>query len=255
MNLQQLVDELRNNILFDRSDAVAGDPDQLWDDATLVRYIDEAQRRFATRGFVIKDGTTPEVTEVTLEDGVSEYTLHPSVIAVVSAKVSTSSYDLVRSGHSVLNAYVPPSNDTWDLSTLASLAPGAPRVFTTDEEIGLDDDSTYSAVKLRIYPEPDADADGTIIKLRVFRKPLDTLTTNAMAAVPEVPIDHHIDMLDWAAYLALRIVDTDAGNDKRADKFAASFEAHVTAARKMVLRKLFAPQGWGFGRGGWAWGS
>jgi hypothetical protein len=47
MELSDLLDELRNNILYDRSDSVSGDPDQLWSDATLVRYINEAQRRFA----------------------------------------------------------------------------------------------------------------------------------------------------------------------------------------------------------------
>jgi hypothetical protein len=51
--------------------------------------------------------------------------------------------------------------------------------------------------------------------------------------------------------LALRIVDQDAGNRVRSADFAASFEAHVQDARKLVLRKLFAPTGWGFGRGGW----
>jgi hypothetical protein len=255
VNLQSLVDELRNNILHDRSDAIAGDPDQLWDDDTLVRYINEAQRRFATRGFVIKDASTQEVVNVTLEDGVATYTLHPSIIAVASARISTIERDLVRTGHSVLNAYTAPSADVWDLSVLEALPPGTPRAFSTDEEIGLDDDDTFSACVLRVYPVPAADDDGTLIKLRVFRKPIDNLDADNMTAIPEIPIDHHIDMLDWAAYLALRIVDTDAGNDKRADKFAASFEAHVTAARKMVLRKLFAPQGWGFGRGGWAWGS
>lgn len=257
MNLQQLVDELRENILNDISDAIEGesDPDLLWSDATLVRYINEAQRRLACRGFVIKDGTTTEVCRITLEEGVDTYTLHPSIIAVVSARLEDQQRDLYRAGHSVLNGYTSPNSDTWDMSALETLPPGTPRAFSTDEEIGLDDNDTYSACVMRVYPEPDADADGLFVYLRVFRKPLDELSENNMSATPEVPGDHHLDMLDWAAYLALRKVDIDANNDRRADKFAASFEAHVQAARKMVLRKLAAPQGWGFGRGGWAWGA
>ena len=256
MNLEELVDELRNNILSDVSDAIEGesDPDQLWTDATLVRYINEAQRRLATRGFVIKDSTTSEVVNVTIEEGTTDYVLHPSIIAVASARISTETKDLIRTGHSVLNAYISPTQDNWDLSQLETLPPGQPVAYTTDESVGEDDEGTYSAVTMRVYPVPDANADGTVIKLRVFRKPLDDLSVNNLSAVPEVPVDHHLDMLDWAAYLALRKVDIDAGNDKRADKFAASFEAHVQAARKLVLKKLFAPQGWGFGRGGWSWG-
>jgi hypothetical protein len=255
MNLQELVDELRDNILYDRSDSVSGDPDQLWSDATLVRYINESQRRFATRGLVIRDGTTAEVTQVTLEDGVSEYALHPSVIAVISAKVSTDAMDLVRTGHAVLNAYRTPDNNDWDLTRLYTLPPGAPRAYSTDERFEEDDSGSMSVVTLRVYPEPDADADGTQINLRVIRKPLDDLSVNNMGATPEIPSDHHLEMLDWAAYLALRIVDTDAGNPKRAAEFAQSFEAHVQAARNMVLKKMFVPQGWGFGRGGWGWGA
>lgn len=255
MNLRDLLSELRNNILNDRSDSVSGDPDQLWTDATLVRYINEAQRRFATRGLVIRDNTTAEVVNVTLVAGVTEYTLHPAVIAVVSAKKSGETKDLVRTGHSVLNAYTTPSTDNWDLSLLATMPPGPPLAYTTDETLAEDDDGTISAVVLRIYPQPDAAAAGTVIKLRVIRRPLENLVVGNLSAVPEIPVDHHIEMLDWAAYLALRIVDQDAGNMPRAEKFAASFEAHVQNARKLVLKKMFVPQGWGFGRGGWSWGS
>jgi hypothetical protein len=253
VQLSELRDELRNNILYDRSDSVSGDPDQLWSDPTLTRYINEAYKRFAKRSLVIRDNTTPAVVNVTLDEGVTEYTLHASVLAVVSARVSDSAKDLVRTGHSVLNAYTSPDNNTWDLSLLEAMPPGAPLAFTTDETIGDASDTTQSAVVLRVYPEPDADADGTVVKLRTIRMPLADLSGDT--DVPELPATHHLEMLDWAAYLALRIVDTDAGNPKRAAEFAQTFEAHVQAARSMVLRKLFAPQGWGFGRGGFSWGS
>ena len=62
-------------------------------------------------------------------------------------------------------------------------------------------------------------------------------------------------MLDWAAYLALRIVDDDAGSARRALEFRASFDQHVKEARTLVMRKLFTPVEWGFGRGGFSWGS
>jgi hypothetical protein len=114
-----------------------------------------------------------------------------------------------------------------------------------------DDDGTIATVSMRIYPTPRAADDGTLIRLRVIRMPLDELTVDNLVAVPEIPVDHHLEMLDWAAYLALRIVDVDAGNAKRAADFAQSFEAHVQEARKLILNKLYVPQRWGFGRGGW----
>lgn len=252
MILSDLLSELRVNILNDRSDRTGGsDSDYLWTDNTLVRYINEAQRRFACRALVIRDATTPEVVNVTLEEGVTEYTLHKAVLAVISAKLEDEISDLGRVGHSILNRSTI-STDNWDLSLTATATPGKPIGFSTDEQVIEDDGGTMSAVTLRVFPAPSADYDGEMIKLRVVRKPLEDLVITDLAAVPEIPEDHHIEMLDWAAYLALRIVDDDAGNPKRAAEFAQSFEAHVQYARTMVMRKLFAPMPWGFGRGGWS---
>lgn len=250
MKLSELLSELRVGILNDRSDRTSGSSDYLWTDETLVRYINEAQRRFARRGLVIRDASTAEVVDVAIQAEVDEYTLHPAILAVITAKLDGEVRDLARTGHSMLNA-TPRTTDNWDLSISSTIAPGKPVAFSTDEEIGEDDDGTMSVVTLRVFPTPDVDYT---LKLRVVRMPLDDLSVNNLSQVPEIPLDHHLEMLDWAAYLALRIVDDDAGNPRRAAEFAQSFEAHVQAARTMVMRKLFASQPWGFGRNGWAWG-
>lgn len=252
MKLGDLLTELRVGILNDRSDQTSGTSDYLWTDDSLIRYINEAQRRFACRSLVIRDATTPEVVDVVLQEGVDEYQLNSAVLAVISARVETDRHDMARAGHSVLNrANV--SAENWDLALASTTAPGKPQVFSTDEQVAEDDAGTLSAVTMRVFPTPSADMDGVKIKLRVCRKPLDTLALNNLEASPELPEDHHLEMLDWAAYLALRIVDHDAGNPKRAAEFAQSFEAHVQYARTMVMRKLFAPMPWGFGRNGWSW--
>lgn len=252
MKLSDLLSELRVNILNDRSDRVAGSADYLWTDDTLVRYINEAQRRFARKGLVIRDATTSEVVNVTLQTGIDEYVLHPAILAVLSARLDGEVRDLARTSHNILNL-TPQTTDNWDLSIATTIAPNKPVAFTTDEQVSDDDDGTYSVVTMKIFPAPSSDYNNTTLKLRVVRMPLDDLTVNNLSAVPEIPIDHHLDMLDWAAYLALRIVDEDAGNIDRANQFATSFETHVQEARTVVMRKLFAPQPWGFGRNGWAW--
>jgi hypothetical protein len=253
MNLQELLDELRENMLYDRGTSTGAD-DKLWSDATLVRYINEAHKRFARRAFVIRDATTAEVVNVTLESGTDTYTLHDSILSVVSARISDRQADLVRVGHSILGSYRNPSTMVWDSNCL-SWQPGAPLAYSTDEQVVYDDEGTTSTVSMRIFPVPDDAADGTLIKLRVVRRPLDELTINNFSAVPEVPSDHHIEMLDYAAYLALRIADVDAGNPARAEAYRQSFESHVAEAKNLVMRKLFAPQPWGFGQGGWSWGA
>lgn len=251
MNLGDLLDEIRVGILNDRSDRTAGTSDYLWTDDRLVRYINEAQRRFARRALIIRDATTTEVVNVTIKTGVTDYDLHPSIIAVISAKISGARSDLIRVGHSALDSYITPTTIIYPTS-FDTLPPGAPMAFATDESLVEDDSGSNSTVSMHIYPTPVAANDGTIVKLRAIRMPLDDLTMNNLSAIPEIPSDHHIEMLDWAAYLALRIVDDDAGNDKRASEFATSFESHVVEARKHVLRKLYAPQKWGFGQNGWS---
>lgn len=250
MNLGELLQELRENILHDRSHRVTGADDRLWTDATLVRYIDEAQRRLARQGLVIRDGSNPEATVVDVVAGTAEYTLHPSVIAVISAKLVDGRADLTRTGHSILNGYSAPDHQTHDISHLSNLPPGRPFAFTTDEHISIDATDSYDSPVMRLFPVP---VEATEVRLRVIRTPIERLSPRNLNAIPEVPSDYHLAMLDWAAYLALRIADLDAGMPGRAMEFRASFEAMVAEARKLTLRRVFTPKPWGFGRNGFTW--
>lgn len=253
MTLGELLDELRENILHDRSDRVAGEVDQLWSDATLVRYIDEAQRRFARKALVIRDGAHPDVTRVTLATGVTEYTLHQAVMAVMSVKVTGDSGDLARAGHAAFDAYRQPDTLYFDPSALAVMPAGRPLAFSTDERVTDDDEGTQQAIVLRVYPEPSVAYNGVVLRLRVVRLPIERLSADNLQSIPELPEAHHLEMLDWAAHLALRIVDVDAGMPSRSREFRASFEDHVKAARDALMRKVFAPMQWGFGRSGFSW--
>lgn len=253
MNLGELLQLLRESILNDRTDRVSGSSDYLWTDATLVRYIDEAQRRFATQGLVLRDGVTDEVTKITLVGGQANYVLHDSVIAVISAKQETQHVDLVRVGHAALAAYRSPTDSWIDPAGYTTCPPGAPLAYSTDEGVQAVDSDGLSQITLRVHPVPSAAQAGEVIRLRVVRKPLDRLDAGSLSTIPEIPEDHHIEMLDWAAYLALRIVDDDAGSPRRAADFKATFEESVRQARTLVMRKMFAPVGWGFGRGGFSW--
>lgn len=255
MNLGELLQYLREAILNDRSDRVSGSADYLWTDATLVTNINEAQTRFCRRGLILRDGTTDEVTLVTLRTGVTEYPLHESILGVLSAKRTDQLADLTRVGHSVLAGYRNLSNSWVDPTDMFALAPGVTIAYSTDEALSDSNADSFIQPVLRVYPIPSTEQDGQTIRLRVVRKPLERFTVAAKSARPEIPEDYHIAMLDWAAHLSLRIVDDDAGAPRRAQEFAATFEQHVRDARVEVMRKLFAPMGHGFGRGGWSWGS
>lgn len=253
MTLGELLQLLRGSILNDRSDRTSGTSDYLWTDETLVTFINEAQRRLAVYGLVLRDGITDEVTKITLVEGQSTYVLHEAVIAVLSAKLADQDADLTRVGHAVLAAYRAPSESWVDPTSWNALSAGPTLAYSTDEGLSDRDSDSLAQVVLRVYPTPAADQDGSFLRLRVVRRPIEKLVHTMLSATPEVPEDHHIEMLDYAAYLALRIVDDDAGSPKRAADFKATFEESVSNARATAMRKMFAPMDWGFGRGGWTW--
>jgi hypothetical protein len=250
MMLSDLLDELRNNILRDRSDQISGPSDYLWSDQTLIRYINQAQRRFARMSLCLRDASTPQCCTVPLVAGMTTYALDKSVIAVLSAKYPGDPGDIARTGHFQLNTYYQPDTYFFDPGQLAVLPPGKVVAYSTDEETRADDEGTRSLVTLRVYPTP-ATPYNTPLALRVVRLPLGPLVDPEDE--PEVPEEFHLDMLDWAAYLALRISDHDAGDYQRALAFKQTFEQNTETARKASLRKLFTPSAWGFGRNGFSW--
>jgi hypothetical protein len=252
MTLQDLLDELARNMLRDRSDLMSGPDDYLWSDETLIGYINEAEGLLARKGLVIRDASTASVVEVTIEDAVTQYTLHPSVVAVVSAKFTGDVGDLARAGHSAFNSFQHVDPLFFDPAQLSTMPPGKPLAFSTDEQLDTASGKT-GVVSMRVYPVPTADYAGDILNLRVVRKPLKPLTLDNLDASPEVPEDYHLGLLDWAAYRALRNIDSDAGAVEKADKYKTEFNEMVMQARTDSLRKMFAPLQWGFGRGGFTW--
>jgi hypothetical protein len=253
VTLQELLDELKQGILRDSSSILSGPADSLWSDEALVRYIDEAQMRLATIGLVLRDASTPAVTQVKLSAGKSGYTLHTSLLAIISARYEGDARDLIRTGHAALSAYTPPSGALTFDPEMADLPPGKPVAWASDEQ--LDIKSGLSGIMhLRVYPEPTAEYTGTVY-LRTIRKPLAPLSLDNLEASPEVPEQYHLSLLDWAAYRALRNIDSDVGNISGAKNFREPFDELVRQARRDTLRKLFAPTSWGFGRSGFVWDS
>ena len=255
MNLGELLYELQNNMLHDRSDAVPGASDQLWDQKSLVRYINEAQDRFCRETELLRDFSTPEVVQVQTVVGQEFYPLHRSVIGVMSVRNTADNCDLARSGHSNLDTYIVPDNYFFNPNDLSRLPPGKPLAFTTDEGMTSSDAGSFEIVNLRIYPLVGA-TYASMLNLRVVRKPLRRFNLDNLEAIPEIPSSYHLDMLDWAAYLAIRYADLDiAGVDQlvRMRDFKASFDDTCLRVKTQLKRKVFAPATWAFGRNGFSY--
>lgn len=225
MKLEELLDELRGNILRDVSDEVGGqNGGALWSDRTLVRYIEDGVVRFAVQTCCLRDDTTPELTQITLQAGVDQYALDPRVIAVLSARFP-GAYFLSRTTYGGLFSN---RGDVTIGNPIADKYNGCPRRFYTDRQTGY----------MGVFPVPRTEDEGSVVQLRVARKPLAPLTTNDLKAVPEIPEEYQLDVLDWAAYRALRNHDADAENMAKANSHKKRFEDTVVELSRQAKRLL-----------------
>lgn len=249
MTLQELLDELRGNLLRDTSTLKNGPPDHYWSDESLVLYINNAHRRFARRALCLRDDTTPEVVQFNLVAGKNVYTLHPSILRVMSARHQDSNVDLVRITHMTSFTFSNPNTDYLDYATTSTQ--GEPKRFATDEGVEVGDEHQ---VRMFIDPTPNADQTDKIINLRVIRLPLEPLTIDGLTADAEIPEDWQLDMLEWAAWRALRNWDVDAEAVEKAERHRKRFDEAVAECLKEVQQqKMFEPATWKFGGNGYTY--
>jgi hypothetical protein len=250
MTLEELLSELRYNVLRDRSDLIAGYTDSLWSDETLLLYIKDAERRFARQTLCIRDSTTPEATQFRAKNGVQNYPLHASVLAVLSARFDTDSFDLQRSGHALILQFTPPEMLTFDPNAAYTLPPGRPIAFFTDETLVYGRQGNVTA---SLFPVPGTDEDSKPVNMRVVRLPLTDYSLDELDQESEIPEDYQLDVLEWAAYRALRGFDADAGAQGVADTHKAAFLEAVALAIKETKRKVFANATLNRGQNGFSW--
>ena len=250
MKLCELLSELRDNVLRDSSDLIAGDADTLWSDETLLRYIKQGERKFARQVMCLRDATTALVTQVKLKTGVANYPLHPSVFGVVSARYNADNFDLMRSGHGIINQTPPPEFLYFDPTVAYTVSPGRPVAFYTDETLVY---AQSSRVTLSVYPAPSATENGNIVHLRVLRVPLMAYDVDHLDACTEIPEDYELDPLQWAAHLATKNHDGDAGSSVRSDKYKQAYNEAVHEALRETKRRMFAGEGFRFGAGGFSY--
>jgi len=250
VTFQELLDELRDNVLRDTSDIISGNADALWSDETLLRYIKDAERRFARRTLLLRDATTPVATVITLKQGVVTYPCHKSVLSVISARCLGDNYDLSRRGHALIGQTPPVDFLTFDPSIQDGTLPGHPLAYYTDETTVF---ATQNRVTFSVWPAPSPLEDGLVVNLRVARLPLSTYDHACLNSESEIPEDYQLDMLEWAAFRAQNTLDGDAGAPTPAAGHKANFEEAVERAMKELRRKLFGSTAFRYGSNGFNW--
>lgn len=225
MKLQELVDELRENVLRDISDAVNTDTSSyLLSDKSLVRYLNEAQNRFADKTQCLRDETTPAVTRLALVAGIDSYALDPRVVAVLGARTRQRHLRLRPYGSIVTTRGN--FNTGYPLDT--EVSDGSPTYYYTDRETG----------KIGLWPAPNPDFALNELILRVARLPLKPLVAEDLSAIPEVPEQYHMSLVDWAAYRCLTNNDIELQDQIKANSRKNRFNETVEELKKDSKRLL-----------------
>lgn len=225
MNTSELLQELRENVLRDVSDAESvGEQDLLWSNSSLLRYLNEAYFRFCRLSKYLQDATTEEVTVVELESGKADYPLNPAILEVLSAEYGNLS--LATTTTQVILGDRP---DTASPQAYVTAYRDHPVTAVVPD---------YQLGTLKVVGTPrDAD-DGGRINLRVCRLPLEPLKLDGEG--PELPFHMQLDMLEWAVYRCLRNHDYDGENMQKANSHKRRFEEAVEEAIEEYRARSFA---------------
>ena len=236
MKPNELLGELRRNILRDVSGAVSADEeDFLWSDPSLMLYINEGYFRFCQLTQYLHDATTPAVCVYPVVLGQTDYPMHPSVLGVMSAAYDGRLLPVISHDYS-----------TGDLSDFSGLA--SPREFSGAGVFAVVPD--YETGSLRVIGTPTTEDEGKPITLRVTRYPLAKLSLDTPDIEPELPERFHLDILEWAAFRALRNHDHDGENMAKASAHSTRFERAVEEVKQEVKTRRFTRMGY---TGSWRW--
>lgn len=241
MDLEELLSHTAADYLDDRTDLLDGDPDELWSDALLVRYLNEGQRILARRSWCIIETGLSVASRITLATGKATYALHKSVLRVFDATPDTQVYPVGRTSDAVIrNATNPYDHDAFDIGNAASLAgsasTGSPLAIATDAGTRM----------LRVYPTPTSTENGVVLTLKVARLPICWLDVSKPTGSPEVPEDYHLLLTTYAAGRCLRQPNVASSGKADGRELLAEFDAAVREARQDRQRAEMDGGRWGF---------
>lgn len=186
-----------------RADLRDGVDGELWSDADIVRYLNDAVQEANERALLTEDRATPAVCSVTLSAGVSTYNLHPSVIRI--KRISYLGRPLDETSVEEMDA----ESSNWESRS------GEPRRYIFEQASGV------NPAKVRLWPTPTS--AGTLA-LTVNRGALKKLTADIETAKPELPERFHERLKDWVYRCAYLKQDADGFDKSKAIEFEASFE-------------------------------
>lgn len=200
MNVSGLVSSFRSRVF----DVVAP---YLWSDEEIISYANEAQFQYCRDVRGIADTVTPEITIVRIVPGSADVKLDSRVLQVRSVYATNQQRELT------------PLTEV-DYRRRGQSA--RPYAYTLDETDGY--------ISFDCTP-----AEGDVLRLSVFRLPLEELTGPSDEL--EVPVQHHMSLMAWMEHLAYLKPDSETYDKRKSDDASSRFQDFAKAARHELSRQ------------------
>jgi len=246
MNLGELI-ALTRARLDDNALQSDGSPvGNLWSNAELRFFLNDAVREACERGKLIRDEVTDNVTLITIIAGQSLYALHASVFEIDGIRYTDSDQELCPTSSYEMSGGIVPAPDGYAASAYGSY-PQWRSVRQSRARYFIQESLPDESIRLRLVPVPmeaaHVDRTGTTvptqIRLTVYRTPLAEMVADG--DVPSINVKHHFNLIDWACKRAFERRDRDTYDPtKSADaeaEFARSFGIKETADQKRMKRE------------------
>lgn len=246
MDLKELLAHIGGpSMLDDRVEQLSGEADELFSDETIVRHLNEGQRRLCREAWVLEDTKTPAVCDVNLIAGQTDYVVHPSILGIKYIRLSDSDADLLRVNYEDNRLHageVLRDPEFWDVNSVLAETAGRPSRWSAD----------IGTKTIRVRAKPDTDAAALKLKLAVVRMPIKELSAARLSESPEVPPEYHMDLAEYAAGKCLASANVDAELKIQGRSWVKGFNERIDAAKKDRIRFQEAKPQWRFG--GWGRG-
>lgn len=188
----------------------------LWSDDLCYGYINDAQQMFYRLTDGIPDGTTPEVTLLSIEPATEWYATHPSILKIRDAyRVDTGAPVTIYN-----------QEDMASYGLRFNGRPGPLRALV----IGIED------FKARAWPVPNETVD---IQLTVFRLPLVDVVDDQPLNVAD---QHQVHLLLWVKHRAYSKQNAETFDRTRAKEFDEAFRTYCKAAKDEQRRAKHKPR-------------
>jgi hypothetical protein len=196
---------------------------QLWSDAEIYGYLDDAQKMFCRNTEGISDGSTAAVVEVAVAPATDWVSLHPSILTVRT----------VARGDNGREVDLLSPEDMAKRGLLFDGLPGQIRRLV----LGIEEN------KARVHP---VSSETVTLKLMVYRLPLVDITEDGDQEF-EISSQHHRHLLLWAKSLAYAKNDADTYDKNKSERYSSAFDTYCAKVKQEQSRKRHKPRAVAYG--------